>query len=194
MTKILEETFAEKFARILKENNFTHQEFAEKIDRSAPTVGRWVRGTSVPNYDDFQLMREIFDDETINDLLNTPKPENIYEEGGVTWSEHVKDFKNFEEMRVGAGFFKSFVLGKKNFEEVRSQLPYNNYDIHACYALTQSALRSGVIRIQDVKRHEECEEKLRKKFGLTQCIVADVESHDGTVIRAEYIAFLATIH
>ncbi|MBN8592407.1 MAG: hypothetical protein J0M33_11630 [Anaerolineae bacterium] len=202
------EKFRTRLASYLDGNNPTGEPIAQDklatwLGVSQTTVSRWLSGKVVPTLDDLEAMRSNLPDgdQLVYSLLQTY---NIMsQKEGLTWfvSSPTATHDSFrQQVETGIQLFTHLVHDGVDLLDCASLAEFTGYSIQDLYTCFSSALRTGSLRLMDVRRHEGLESELMKLYGevkkpgrtrVQQIIVADIPDFDGTPLRAEVVAFLA---
>ena len=205
----MDEDYRRAFGQRLKTKigSRNYSELAEAIGVGGrSTIGNWVGGRNLPNWDEFLALCKTL--QCSADFLLGVNSEPAIEEtpplqqetqdtlsiDGTRWRVRYPDWldpqhKQRKEIARGVRAFEAFVIEGRDAEEVFVELSISTED--AAKAV-QAAFRSGTITLEYVQRDEVLEQQIKRKYQLKRVLVASVPSlHDGTIIRAELVAFLA---
>lgn len=58
---VMKKDYGKKISQAIKESGLNHDVIGEKMDRSAKTISRWVRGETLPDIDEILILAEILD-------------------------------------------------------------------------------------------------------------------------------------
>jgi DNA-binding transcriptional regulator LsrR (DeoR family) len=206
---IMDEEYRRGFGQRLKTKigNRNYAELAKAIGVGGrSTIGNWVGGRNLPNWNEFIALcttLECSADFLLGIEPTAAKEDNAAHEveaqrtfnlDGTLWHLRYPDWldphhKQYKEIARGVRAFEAFVVEGRDAEDVFAALSISTED--AAKAV-QAAFRSGTITLNYVQRDEALEQQIKRKFKLKRVLVASVPSlHDGTIIRAELVAFLA---
>ena len=104
-----------KFLQLLrKENGFTQEELAEKLNVSRRTVSRWETGTNMPDLDILMELSDLYEVDLRDILSGERKSERMNEELKETVLQ-VADYSNEEKTRLLRRMHWLFVAGLIGF-------------------------------------------------------------------------------
>ena len=104
-----------KFLQLLrKENGFTQEELAEKLNVSRRTVSRWETGTNMPDLDILMELSDLYEVDLREILSGERKSERMNEELKETVLQ-VADYSNEEKTRLLRRMHWLFVAGLIGF-------------------------------------------------------------------------------
>ena len=55
----MKEIFTQRLARLMREAGHSQASLADAIDKTQPTIGRWIKGSHTPNMDDLENLSEV---------------------------------------------------------------------------------------------------------------------------------------
>lgn len=194
--------FGENLKSILIKKGMNQRELANEMKKEPSAISGWIKGTAFPSVTDLIKLCNFFkcSSDWLLGLGNINGKE--YEHKGIKWVEQNLDDVNESQKRVieiGIQLFKALIVDNLNAEAVNARSgPLQNYDFGFLRYAFKVAVRSGYLRVTAVPRAFEKEEQILdkfKEFKLKDIIIADIQDKsDGTVIRAEFVAFLAATH
>ena len=104
-----------KFLQLLrKENGFTQEELAEKLNVSRRTVSRWETGTNMPDLDILMELSDLYEVDLRDILSGERKSERMNEELKETVLQ-VADYSNEEKTRLLRRMHWLFIAGLIGF-------------------------------------------------------------------------------
>ena len=104
-----------KFLQLLrKENGFTQEELAEKLNVSRRTVSRWETGTNMPDLDILMELSDLYEVDLREILSGERKSERMNEELKETVLQ-VADYSNEEKTRLLRRMHWLFIAGLIGF-------------------------------------------------------------------------------
>ena len=183
--------FPERLAELLEQRGYSQNQLAIALGISRSTITGWIRHHKLP---DAATLARLCDELACSaDWLlglgsNAEKTDPL---GRVRWVEYVPPFVTGfqrEQIEHGVRLFNTLFSAPTPPLEIR-----NRYSLQYLQFAIQAAIRSGAIQITHVARDEERENRLKEMFPmLKDVVVAAIPSHyEGTIIRAEFVAFLA---
>lgn len=183
-----DQTFGERLKLALEDNKMTQVEFAKQLgSRSASSlVSQWISGHKQPRLERIPQIARLLD-VSADWLLGLDAQTGKYE--GITWVERIPNYLPKTQRKYvedGIRLFRDLVRLRPFGDLIREG--HRLVDLYAAFRL---ALQVGAFAITDVRQDTEKEQKIREIFKIKNVFVADVPNHDGTIVRAEYISFLA---
>lgn len=183
--------FAERLVEIMDTRGLNQNQLANAIGISRSTVTGWLRHGKLP---DSVILARLCNtlDCSADWLLGLQRQvEKTDASGRIRWYEDIPPYitgLQRQQIENGVRHF-NMLMG----EEHASASVFNEYNLHYLQFAIQAAFRSGAIRLVNVERDSEREEQLRRHYPMLKDVVvaAVPEAYDGTIIRAEMVAFLA---
>ncbi|MBZ0280101.1 MAG: helix-turn-helix domain-containing protein [Anaerolineae bacterium] len=179
--------FAGRLQAALAQQGMSQSQLATVLGVSRSTVTSWVRYGTLP---DAGLLGKLCDSlrcsaDWLLGLKTHIEKQDVPE--SLHWVEQIPPLISGvqrEQIEYGIRLFNLLVTENRSAEEVRAA--------NGRLAL-QAALRSGAIRLTQVKRNAALEDGIRARYpGLKDVVVADVPlNYDDSIIRAELVTFLA---
>ncbi len=179
--------FAERLQAALAQQSMSQSQLATMLGVSRSTVTSWVRYGTLP---DAGLLGKLCDSLGCSaDWLLGLKThiEKQDAPGSLHWVEQIPPLirgVQREQIEYGIRLFNLLVMENRSAEEVRAATGR---------LVLQAALRSGAIRLTQVKRNVALEDGIRARYpGLKDVVVADAPlNYDDSIIRTELVTFLA---
>lgn len=196
----LREAFAARLIQAMDEFAITGKELAALLNHSEATVSNWRTAKYLPDVNTLAAIAGIFD-KRVDWLLATGVgggDKARYEHNGIVWETFIPDHAHGQqrhEINLGILLFDALVRQNLDLSTVRNQQAFRAYDIETLYGFLKIALHAHALRIVSVPRSHALEAQLQRRYPHLHenaVIVADIQDkNDGTLIRAEFVAFLA---
>lgn len=196
----LREGFAARLIQAMDEFAITGKELAAALNHSEATVSNWRTGKYLPDVSTLAAIAAIFNKQvdwflgTAGDTAGKLRQEHK----GIVWEVSIPDHAAGQvrhEINLGIMLFDALVRQNLDLSTVRKQEAFRDYDIETLYGFLKIALYANALRIVGVPRNHALEAQIQRCYPHLRensVIVADIQDkNDGTLIRAEFVAFLA---
>ncbi|MBK8138003.1 MAG: helix-turn-helix domain-containing protein [Chloroflexi bacterium] len=186
--------FGRKLKEILKVKEISQMTLALDLLYSKSSVSNWVTGRSEPSLKEIQRICQYLDISA--DILLDIKSSNNFEytHNKIKWLEYIPPSTNSynQEIATGIALFRAIYVDGVDLGDLLKTPQFSGYDLRSLPLTFITAVRSGFFRLLEVPRNKKLERMLINEFDLTEAIVADLpDNSDETVVRAEFVAFLA---
>lgn len=196
----LREAFGTRLIQAMDEFGITGKELAAALNHSEATVSNWRTGKYLPDVNTLAAIAALFNKQV--DWFVTAGADsagNIRQEhNGIVWEVSIPDHAQGHvrhEINLGIMLFDALVRQNLDLSTVRKGEAFRDYDIETLYGFLKIALYANALHIVGVPRDATLEARLQRRFPHLRensVIVADIQDkNDGTLIRAEFVAFLA---
>ncbi len=183
--------FAQRLQNKLQQQALSQNQLALAIGVSRSTVTGWLRHRKLP---DAGSLSRICQELNCNAdwLLGLSSPlEKSDQTGSIRWLEQIPPYINGfqrEQIERGVWLFNLLVGDDPNGKQI-----INDYNLRYLQFSIQAAFRSGAIRLTHIARDDTREARIKARYPfLKDVVVAAIpEQYEGTIIRAEFVAFLA---
>jgi DNA-binding transcriptional regulator LsrR (DeoR family)/transcriptional regulator with XRE-family HTH domain len=198
----LEAHFAQRLTQALDELGITGKELAAELNHSEATVSNWRNGKYLPDVYTLVVIARIFGKPVDWFLGGYDPAEDVRQEHkGIVWRVHIPQNaigQQRREISLGVLLFDSLVRRNLDLDTIRKLPDFKDYDVETLYGFLKIALHANALQIVDVPRNHDLEGRLQRLYPHLRensFIVADIQDkNDGTLIRAEFVSFLAATH
>lgn len=195
----LKDHFAQRLTHALDEASISGKELASLLNHSEATVSNWRTGKYLPDVNTLAALAAYFG-KRVDWFLGTDggNEESRREHKGIVWQVNIPhniQGQQRREINLGVLLFEALVTQNRDLSVVRNLKDFKDYDIETLYGFLKIALQANALRLIDVPRNADLEQKLQRLYPSLRensVIVADIQDkNDGTLIRAEFVSFLA---
>ncbi|MBN1315206.1 MAG: helix-turn-helix domain-containing protein [Anaerolineales bacterium] len=184
--------------RIRKEKNITQGELGDRIGIGHSSISLWESGVRSPSISYLNQLCKTLGC-SADELLGLRVDPYREKQRGIEWITAFPDSNSIDfksNILNGTEVFRLVVGKGMTLAQIQSQAGIQSVlDLDLFVYRVNAALLSGSVKIVNVERDHDREQRLINKYGLLQCLVARLDDlPDGGVdepIRNESVAFLA---
>jgi len=192
--------FGIRLRELRKQAGLSQEELAIRLDlKKSSSISFFETGRSLPTLEQIFGLAQILD-VPMEKLLGPVSDQQIKEACGIWWDVSTPPAGSpyaTPDLEAGIELFQLIVKERLSTAEIQQQHEqFRNRSKDELRLLLRIALFSHSIRVANVERDQQREQRLYEKFGLRACIVAKLDGLptdpviDG-IVRTEAIAYLS---